>query len=29
MNWDKFKYVVFDVPHYDGTYAERYSFMGM
>jgi len=28
VNWDKFKYVVYDVPHYDGTYAERYSFMG-
>jgi hypothetical protein len=28
MNWDSFKYMVFDAPNYNGTYEERYRVLG-
>ena len=28
IDWNKFKYVVFDVPNHNGTYAERYNKLG-
>src|SRR5689334_12182105 len=29
INWDNFKYMVFDVPNQATTYAERYAVLGM
>jgi len=28
VNWKQFKYIVFDIPHHPGTYAERYNALG-
>jgi len=28
INWDKFKYMVFDIPNQPGTYKERYDLLG-
>lgn len=28
MNWDNFKYMVFDIPTHKGSYAERYADLG-
>ena len=28
IDWSKFKYMVFDVPNFNGTYEERYNHMG-
>ena len=28
VDWTKFRYMVFDTPNHQGTYAERYSLLG-
>jgi len=28
IDWDKFKYMVFDIPNHHGTYKDRYSLLG-
>ena len=28
LAWDKFKYMVFDIPNHTGTYQERYNSLG-
>jgi hypothetical protein len=28
IDWDKFRYEVFDVPTHPGLYQDRYSFLG-
>ena len=28
LQWDNFRYVVFDVPNHTGTYQERYNLLG-
>jgi len=28
LNWDNFRFMVFDVPNHKGTYAERYHHLG-
>lgn len=28
IDWDKLKFMVFDVPNHTGTFGERYSHMG-
>jgi len=29
LNWDAFKYMVFDVPTLKGSYQDRYNHMGI
>jgi len=29
IDWKKFKYMVFDAPKFEGTYEERYNYMGI
>ena len=29
LDWNQFKYIVFDVPNRMGTYQERYSLLGI
>lgn len=28
IDWENFKYMVFDIPNHEGTYAERYKCLG-
>jgi len=28
IEWDRFRFMLFDVPNQKGTYAERYAFLG-
>lgn len=28
VDWNKFRYMVFDIPNHKGTYKERYSILG-
>ena len=28
INWQNFRYMVFDLPNHKGTYAERYAVLG-
>jgi len=29
IDWDRFKYMVFDIPNHEGTYKQRYEALGM
>jgi len=29
IDWDRFKYMVFDIPNHEGTYKARYEALGM
>ena len=29
IDWNKFKYMAFDIPNHKGTYQERYTQLGM